>query len=499
MRGRAAVRVGPGGCFLAANMIGHIQIAKPPHLGPGEWQLSGLRQLSVLFGKNGSGKSLLLRGWRNQQQDNAHYIVPERIGTLDIAPGLLADLRTPRGRMSRSNANFAPDYRQQVITRIDAFFSTRGFHDDRIDRVSKQEIEHLVNLALADFTFTFTGQAPPYNLIRSANEASVGGIDELSSGEAQAFALGLDVVLTGAEWLLNDTQEPVLLIDEPDAHLHPDLQARLADVIVSSSRQFGIQVVVATHSTTMLSALGHYGGDQTAVIYLDRVAERQNGVPFDQAKRSLSASLGGVPLIGALFDVPLLLVEGDDDFRVWSQVPRHHQINLSVIPCDGSTIFEVQLMLEKIFASVMDKRQKPMGYALIDGDIPLPQPTPANPQKYVRFVQLDCREVENLYVTDEVLHVLGSDWETARAAVAHQAASFGEKTQLLQGIPGTDRKLDDVKAVIQQLEQILDPKRVLWSIRVGKCLGEQRPQGQLADFLGEAVINALWGPLDGAE
>ena len=108
-------------------MIENVEIPKPGHLGAGPWQLSGLRQLSVLFGKNGSGKSLLLRHWRDQQPENAHYIIPERIGTFDMAPNLLTELRTSQGRINKSNENFANDYRQQVITRIDAFLPREAF------------------------------------------------------------------------------------------------------------------------------------------------------------------------------------------------------------------------------------------------------------------------------------------------------------------------------------------------------------------------------------
>ncbi|GAG33079.1 unnamed protein product, partial [marine sediment metagenome] len=51
-----------------------------------------------------------------------------------------------------------------------------------------------------------------------------------------------------------------LLIDEPDMHLHPDLQQNFAHFIFEVLNKFNIQILVATHSTTLLSALGYYGG-----------------------------------------------------------------------------------------------------------------------------------------------------------------------------------------------------------------------------------------------
>ncbi len=51
------------------------------------------------------------------------------------------------------------------------------------------------------------------------------------------------------------------------------------------------------------------------------------------------------------------------------------------------------------------------GYALLDGDKAKPQPSQDNPQKHVRFIQLACHEFENLYLTDQVLALLGTNWQ----------------------------------------------------------------------------------------
>ena len=47
----------------------------------------------------------------------------------------------------------------------------------------------------------------------------------------------------------------VLLVDEPDSHLHPATQERLVRVIASAAEQFGTQVVVSTHSPSVVRAL----------------------------------------------------------------------------------------------------------------------------------------------------------------------------------------------------------------------------------------------------
>ncbi len=63
-------------------------------------------------------------------------------------------------------------------------------------------------------------------------------------------------------------------------------------------------------------------------IYLDRTKSDFSAQPFTSVTKELSACLGGHALMGPLFGVPILLVEGDDDYRIWSQVPRHHIISL---------------------------------------------------------------------------------------------------------------------------------------------------------------------------
>lgn len=52
----------------------------------------------------------------------------------------------------------------------------------------------------------------------------------------------------------------------------------------------------------------------------------------------------------------------------------------------------------------------------------------------------------------------------------------------------------DVHEVIDQITQILDPKNVHWTIRVAKAIGKARPSGQLYEFLGDELVNRLWGP-----
>ena len=50
-------------------------------------------------------------------------------------------------------------------------------------------------------------------------------------------------------------QPVLLLVDEPDAHLHPTAQERLVNVLAKAAENFGTQVILTTHSPSVVRAL----------------------------------------------------------------------------------------------------------------------------------------------------------------------------------------------------------------------------------------------------
>jgi len=404
-------------------------------LGGGEWSLQGLADVTVLFGKNGSGKSLLLRAWRDQNPTIAHYVAPERTGELSFNPSYIQQQLEAQSRREVSTRNYGPQYREQVISRIQTYFLRRGEIRHGSPPGHPSELEGLLSQLVPDFSVTIHARKPPYQLVRLSNQEQVTNVDSLSSGEAQLFTVALDILTMAAIWELEDKHQRLLLIDEPDAHIHPDLQIRLADFLLAVCKRFDLQVVVATHGTTLLSALGQFGGTSTGVIYLDRRHEVLRAQTFDDVHKELAACLGGHALMGPLFAAALLLVEGDDDYRIWSQVPRHHIVRISVIPANGDEIHRYQRALERIFASLRDSGSKPLGFAFLDGDKALPQVTPTIPQEFIKYLKLGCHEAENLFLSDEVLADLGVSWPDAAAKIAAESLDYGSKAAFLKTAP----------------------------------------------------------------
>ena len=472
-----------------------LQVNRPEDLGGGQWELSGLTAITVLFGKNGSGKSRLLRALRDLNTNECHYVVPERAGEMDYQAGHVQEQMQPDTRRGAASRNFSENYRRQIVARIQAYFTGRGdWRGEGTPPARPEQLEQLLAPLIPDFDFTLSGrEAPPYRLLRAGTQVRVGNIDQLSSGEAQILTLALDILLIAGIWEVQQTGRRLVLIDEPDAHIHPDLQVRFADFLVQAAKTFDLQVLVASHSTTLLAALGQFAGTDASVLYLDRNRTRLRAEPFNNVLRELSACLGGHALMGPLFGAPLLLVEGDDEYRIWSQVPRHHQVNFSVIPAGGDEIKRYQKSLERVFSALRDEEETRSGFALIDGDKGKPNPDANNPQNHIRYIQLGCHESENLYLTDEVLALFGLTWQQAQAKLDEVAPECGGLVDQIHAVVGCDRRTADIKTVVQALSEILDPKKVLWTIRVAQVLGRGRPTGQIGEFLGGEVVEALWG------
>ena len=72
----------------------------------------------------------------------------------------------------------------------------------------------------------------------------------LFSGESELIALAIEVLVFSRQSMANK----ILLLDEPDMHLHPDLQQRFTAFVKSIAVAHNFCVVIATHSTAIIRA-----------------------------------------------------------------------------------------------------------------------------------------------------------------------------------------------------------------------------------------------------
>ena len=130
-------------------------------------------------------------------------------------------------------------------------------------------------------------------------------------------------------------QPVLLLLDEPDAHLHPDNQLKLVEALASLAEEENLQIVMATHSRHMLQAV--HEADGVASFHL-----RSGGlVGTDPALSELLVDLGAVDKFEALgLRDKRLLILGEDK-RVESD--SDHPLRLLLRAC-GANDAETLLM-----------------------------------------------------------------------------------------------------------------------------------------------------------
>ena len=70
-----------------------------------------------------------------------------------------------------------------------------------------------------------------------------------------------------------------IILDEPEIHLHPEWQLLLAEIIVLVQKEFGVHVLLNTHSPYFLNAIevyaAKYGVDDKCKYYLSAC---ENGI-----------------------------------------------------------------------------------------------------------------------------------------------------------------------------------------------------------------------------
>lgn len=103
----------------------------------------------------------------------------------------------------------------------------------------------------------------------------------------------------------------ILMVDEPDAHLHSSLQRLVVDVLRRASQELGIQILLATHSKEIINYV-----DPSELLVIDRQEGELRGLGEHEGAISVLESLGTVDSVDAyqvISQRKLLLVEGGSD------------------------------------------------------------------------------------------------------------------------------------------------------------------------------------------
>lgn len=160
-------------------------------------------------------------------------------------------------------------------------------------------------------------------------DGNLRNFDELSSGEQAVIVLAFDI-------LLQKPSDSVVLIDEPELHLHPELSFRLLKVLSSIGERN--QFFLFTHSTDIIGI-----GFETGVHFIRPRHTVPTGNQAIKIDHSNLQELNSIPnlreAIGMLsLGKKLLFVEGTGDSidrNVFATLAKTSKIDLAIVPSDS--------------------------------------------------------------------------------------------------------------------------------------------------------------------
>lgn len=155
--------------------------------------------------------------------------------------------------------------------------------------------------------------------------------------------------------LLRDAN--VVLLDEPDAHLHSSLQRVVVEVLDDLSRERQMQVIISTHSKEIINFV-----DPTRLIFIERGGHQAAPYAADVTPMTILRSLGAIDNVDAYALVKnrrCLFVEGTDDATILGRFAAKLGIRaltgddrVVTVPVGGADRFEHVQQLD-VFESML--------------------------------------------------------------------------------------------------------------------------------------------------
>jgi predicted ATPase len=466
----------------------------------GQYQITNLSKINVLLGKNGCGKSSLLKKieqqLKGQNDGEVNYVTPERGGTLTYNASVEQN--------ATNDENWAPGQKRQNQWNQFKAYSISQFR--RLELLSLREIEQDHQIR-QDLTYNFDSVIQRINNLltniriertnkgdfeifhNTSNEKLTA--NQISSGESELISLTIEC-LTFAKSCQKDGQN-ILFLDEPDVHLHPDLQANFIQFLIELVDNHDFKIVIATHSTAILGALLEYPDSRFSILINGNSSAEFKEI--SEIYRNILPIFGAHPLSNLFNQTPIMLVEGEDDVRIFQQAIRTANGQIKLYPCsvDGNgNLPDYENAVIEIINGVYDNaqayslRDRDEGDEMIDDSPPL-----------IRY-KISCRAAENLILSDEVLHNLGTNWAELMVSIDRWLDNFNDHSK--HGIManfkngGFDRKGFNLKE-LRNVIVGLTPSSKPWEIAVGQVVGKIGANEIPKDFSENKICNYLGNKL----
>ncbi len=190
----------------------------------------------------------------------------------------------------------------------------------------KHRLDTATRLQLGDRVGAFnvsSGEAEAYIHILQLQESL---LKEMSAEVRKAFGKDLIINRGGGGTLLAAKcgAHPLLLIDEPEAFLHPPQARRLAGILSRSAKELNRQVIIATHSSDVVrGALDE--SDRVVICRLTRQGDVNHAIQLSSAQiKTLWAKplLRSAAAIDGVFHEGVVVCEADSDSRFYEALLR---------------------------------------------------------------------------------------------------------------------------------------------------------------------------------
>ncbi len=221
-------------------------------------------------------------------------------------------------------------------------------------------------------------------------------IDDLSSGEKEIF----NIFVRFHQLHPNGA---VILFDEADAHLHPDLERRYLQELRRIAK--GNQVILTTHSPEMMIAAG---SESLYTIHkeppTDGGSQLRRVTPDDNLHSTLAELMGSRGLIS--FNQRIVFIEGDTasaDREVYEAFYPPAEHNISFVPAgNSSTVRKTAERVNSLLTSAISFQQY---FCIIDHDIERGETDPSGGR---RLFRLPVYHVENFLLNADVMFKVSS-------------------------------------------------------------------------------------------
>jgi len=306
-------------------------------------------------------------------------------------------------------------------------------------------------------------------------------LDDMSAGEKEVLNIYI-------RFHQLNPKGAIILFDEADAHLHPDLERRYLEVLREIAE--GNQFWLTTHSPEMMISAGT---ESLYTVLKEPIS--QGGNQFMRVTNNedlhavLSEVMGSRGLVS--FNQRIIFIEGEEssaDREVYERLYPPGTYNVSFVPAGNSaTVRKTAERVNDLLSSSIEFQQY---YSIVDGDI---ERSVAAPSVGDRLFQLPVYHIENFLLDENLIfeaskEMLGSQCPYNSAAEVESAL----KEILLDPVhmnPYTAALLDSRLAKLAKDTHNAIYNKVIPQVTIPSF---EQTQKEAAELMKQAVQDGTW-------